>query len=298
MQLSEDSKSLDEVVVIGYGTMRKKDLSGAVASIKSEDLMIGNPTSFSQALQGKLAGVQVNSNDGAPGSGMSITIRGANSFSTSSQPLYIVDGIPFDAGSAPTSGANENNNTTSNPLSLINPNDIESIDVLKDASATAIYGSRGANGVVLITTKKGKSGAAKVEFSANFGLSKISKIVESLNAYEYANFVNEATINNALYDNTPYAYLPYRGDWNYRRDQQNNIIPESGTYEPAPEDFLNPGWHEDEYGNREWVEGTNWLDEILQDAFTQATAPEAKLANLFPGAKRLEPSRRYEAVKM
>lgn len=154
MQLSEDSKSLDEVVVIGYGTMRKKDLSGAVASIKSEDLMIGNPTSFSQALQGKLAGVQVNSNDGAPGSGMSITIRGANSFSTSSQPLYIVDGIPFDAGSAPTSGANENNNTTSNPLSLINPNDIESIDVLKDASATAIYGSRGANGVVLITTKK------------------------------------------------------------------------------------------------------------------------------------------------
>lgn len=154
VQLSEDSKSLDEVVVIGYGTMRKKDLSGAVASIKSEDLMIGNPTSFSQALQGKLAGVQVNSNDGAPGSGMSITIRGANSFSTSSQPLYIVDGIPFDAGSAPTSGANENNNTTSNPLSLINPNDIESIDVLKDASATAIYGSRGANGVVLITTKK------------------------------------------------------------------------------------------------------------------------------------------------
>ena len=91
VQLSEDSKSLDEVVVIGYGTMRKKDLSGAVASIKSEDLMIGNPTSFSQALQGKLAGVQVNSNDGAPGSGMSITIRGANSFSTSSQPLYIVD---------------------------------------------------------------------------------------------------------------------------------------------------------------------------------------------------------------
>lgn len=95
--------------------------------------------------------------------------------------------------------------------------------------------------------------------------------MESLNAYEYANFVNEATINNALYDNTPYAYLPYRGDWNYRRDPQNNIIPESGTYEPAPEDFLNPGWHEDEYGNREWVEGTNWLDEILQDAFTQST---------------------------
>ena len=191
VQLSEDSKSLDEVVVIGYGTMRKKDLSGAVASIKSEDLMIGNPTSFSQALQGKLAGVQVNSNDGAPGSGMSITIRGANSFSTSSQPLYIVDGIPFDAGSAPTSGANENNNTTSNPLSLINPNDIESIDVLKDASATAIYGSRGANGVVLVTTKKGVEGKVQIYADVAIGVSNILKKYDLLNAYEYATALKE-----------------------------------------------------------------------------------------------------------
>ena len=203
VQLSEDSKSLDEVVVIGYGTMRKKDLSGAVASIKSEDLMIGNPTSFSQALQGKLAGVQVNSNDGAPGSGMSITIRGANSFSTSSQPLYIVDGIPFDAGSAPTSGANENNNTTSNPLSLINPNDIESIDVLKDASATAIYGSRGANGVVMITSKRGAEGAGKVTVNANWAIQNATKVPDMLNAAQYAALSNDMLSNND--DNTnPY----------------------------------------------------------------------------------------------
>ena len=203
VQLSEDSKSLDEVVVIGYGTMRKKDLSGAVASIKSEDLMIGNPTSFSQALQGKLAGVQVNSNDGAPGSGMSITIRGANSFSTSSQPLYIVDGIPFDAGSAPTSGANENNNTTSNPLSLINPNDIESIDVLKDASATAIYGSRGANGVVMITSKRGAEGAGKVTVNANWAVQNATKVPDMLNAAQYAALSNDMLSNND--DNTnPY----------------------------------------------------------------------------------------------
>lgn len=102
--------------------------------------MLGNPTSISQALQGKLAGVQVNQSDGAPGSGVSITIRGANSFSTNSQPLYIVDGIPFEVGDTPSSKANEGNNSTTNPLSLINPNDIESIDILKDASATAIYG--------------------------------------------------------------------------------------------------------------------------------------------------------------
>ena len=137
VSLKDDTQSLDEVVVIGYGTMRKKDLSGAVASIKSDDLMLGNPTSISQALQGKLAGVQVNQSDGAPGSGVSITIRGANSFSTNSQPLYIVDGIPFEVGDTPSSKANEGNNSTTNPLSLINPNDIESIDILKDASATA-----------------------------------------------------------------------------------------------------------------------------------------------------------------
>ena len=208
VSLKDDTQSLDEVVVIGYGTMRKKDLSGAVASIKSDDLMLGNPTSISQALQGKLAGVQVNQSDGAPGSGVSITIRGANSFSTNSQPLYIVDGIPFEVGDTPSSKANEGNNSTTNPLSLINPNDIESIDILKDASATAIYGSRGANGVVLITTKRGRAGDAKVEFSANFGLSKIAKMVKMLDAYTYANYVNEGVINGAAYDNLPYSYLP------------------------------------------------------------------------------------------
>ena len=269
VSLKDDTQSLDEVVVIGYGTMRKKDLSGAVSSIKSDDLMLGNPTSISQALQGKLAGVQVNQSDGAPGSGVSITIRGANSFSTNSQPLYIVDGIPFEVGDTPSSKANEGNNSTTNPLSLINPNDIESIDILKDASATAIYGSRGANGVVLITTKRGRAGDAKVEFSANFGLSKIAKMVKMLDAYTYANYVNEGVINGAAYDNLPYSYLPYRGKWNYRRDENDKIVPNSGKYYASPEDYLNPGYREDEYGNKEWVEGTNWMDEILQDALTQ-----------------------------
>lgn len=109
----------------------------------------------------------VNQSDGAPGGGISIQIRGTNSFSTDSQPLYIVDGVPYDAGGTPSSDANSGNNE-SNPLAFINPHDIQSIEVLKDASATAIYGSRGANGVVLITTRRGEPGADKVRFTANF----------------------------------------------------------------------------------------------------------------------------------
>lgn len=267
--MEDESEIMDEVVVVGYGTMRKKDLSGAVASIRSDELMKGAPISLTQALQGRLAGVQVNSSDGAPGGGMSIIVRGANSFSTNSQPLYIVDGIPFETGSTPTSGANESNNTTANPLSMINPNDIESIDVLKDASATAIYGSRGANGVVMITTKKGKAGKARVEFSANWGISQIARRVEMLDAYTYAQYVNEGNTNGALYDGLLITDVPYNGSWSYRADESGNRIPESGSYNPLPEDFLNPGWRTDEYGNTEWIEGTNWLDQVLQTASTQ-----------------------------
>ena len=269
VELKEQTTLMDEVVVVGYGSMRRKDLSGAISSVRSSDLMQGAPTSLTQGLQGRLAGVLVNQSDGAPGSGVSITVRGTNSFSTNSQPLYIVDGIPFETGGTPTSGANEGNNTTANPLSLINPNDIESIDVLKDASATAIYGSRGANGVIIITTKRGKAGKARIEFSANFGISKISKMVEMLDAYTYANFMNEGTRNGGLYDNLFYTELPYDGSWKYKRDGNGNVIRESGSYNPIPEDFLHPGWRTDEYGNRKWVEGTDWMDEILQTGLTQ-----------------------------
>ena len=144
IQIEESLTEVDEVVVIGYGTMKKRDLSGAVSQIRSQDLMIGNPSDLSQGLSGKMAGVQINKSDGAPGGGVSIQIRGTNSFSTSSQPLYIVDGIPFDTGDTRESETNNSTNKN-NPLSFINPHDIQSIEVLKDASATAIYGARGAN---------------------------------------------------------------------------------------------------------------------------------------------------------
>lgn len=266
----EENNSLDEIVVVGYGTMKKRDLSGAVSQVKADDILSGNPSaSINQALQGRMAGVVVNQNDGAPGTGISIQIRGTNSFSTSSQPLYIVDGVPFDTASMPTSGANNNNNQTSNALSLINPHDIESIEVLKDASATAIYGSRGANGVVLITTKKGKAGADQIEFSTNFGISTIGNKVKTLGAYDYANYINEQAINDAFYLGNPVTTLPYSGKWSYNHNEDGNILAHTGRYTPNPEDFLNPRLIYDAYGNFSRIANTNWQDEIYQTGLTQ-----------------------------
>jgi TonB-linked SusC/RagA family outer membrane protein len=263
--LSSNSRKIDEVVVVAYGTVKKSDLTGSVGTIKSDALLKGGPASINQGLQGKMAGVIVNQNDGAPGAGVSIQIRGANSFSTSSQPLYVVDGIPYDAASTPSGGSgNSGNNQTSNPLSLINPNDIQSIEVLKDASATALYGSRGANGVIMITTKRGEVGTDKIEFSANFGISKIANKVDVLDASTYARYINEETVNSKFYENTPYTTLPYSGTWSYSYDSNGNMIQNSGKYNPKPEDFQHPGKYTDKYGNSSSVKGADWQDLIYQ----------------------------------
>jgi TonB-linked SusC/RagA family outer membrane protein len=268
--LDEDTKLLDEVVVVGYGTMKKRDLSGAIGQIKGDDIMKGNPaSSINQALQGKMAGVLVSQNDGAPGAGISITVRGTNSFSTSSQPLYIIDGVPFDVAGVPNSGGG-NSNQSSNPLALINPHNIESIEVLKDASATAIYGSRGANGVILITTKKGESGNEKIEVSTNFNVSQIGKRVKVLGAYDYAQYINEQNINDKLYLGSNYNRLSYPtpGEWDYTyRDGKR--IPTTGRYQPSPEDFLNPRIIYDSYGNMATISDTDWQDEIYQTGYSQ-----------------------------
>ncbi len=267
--LQEDAKLMEEVVVVGYGTMKKRDLSGAISQIKSDELMKGGAVDVAHGLQGKIAGVDVKQNDGSPGAGVSITVRGANSFTTSSQPLYIVDGIPFgtDPNSTPSSGANEGNNQQSNPLAMINPNDIEKIEVLKDASATAIYGSRGANGVIIITTKKGQTGKPKVEFNARWSMQRIGKRVDMLDPYTYALYQNEAAENSRTYDNGTQRN-PYRGEWEYPYiggafDYQH------GTYNPSPEDFLNQGVRTDQYGNLDEVAGANWQDEIYQTGWQQ-----------------------------
>ena len=217
--LQEDTKLMDEVVVVGYGTMKKRDLSGAMTQIKGDELMQGGTSDVAKGLQGKIAGVQVSQTDGSPGAGTTITVRGANSFTTSSEPLYIVDGIPYNndnPSQVPASAANENTNQQQNPLSFLNPNDIEKIEVLKDASATAIYGSRGANGVVIITTKKGQAGKPKIEFNANFSASTVVKKIDVLDAETYIQYQNEGKDNyNKYMGGSESAYVTRGGssDW-------------------------------------------------------------------------------------
>ncbi|WP_436415168.1 SusC/RagA family TonB-linked outer membrane protein [Petrimonas sp.] len=269
LQMEEDAELLDEVVVIGYGTMRRRDLSGAVAQIRGDEIIKGNPVDLSQGLQGKIAGVIVNQSDGAPGGGVSIQIRGANSFSTSTQPLYIIDGVPFDTNATPLSETNNNNNQTSNPLAFINPHNIQSIEILKDASATAIYGSRGANGVVIITTKRGEAGYERVEFTSNFSNSRIAKQVKVLDAYTYANYVNEQYVNSFRYSDRPYNTLPYPGIWQYQTKTDGTQDYTTGKYLPQPSDFLKPGMYSDVYGNQTQVGLADWQDMIYQSGFSQ-----------------------------
>lgn len=266
--LKEDAALMDEVVVIGYGSMKKSDLSGALSQLKGEDLMKGGAIDVAHGMQGKIAGVQIQQSDGAPGGGMSIVVRGTNSFSTSSQPLYIVDGVPFDAGSMPSNGATQTEQG-SNPLSMLNPHDIENIEVLKDASATAIYGSRGANGVVIITTKRGKTGKPKVEFSGSFGWSKITKQIDMLDPVTYAEYINEQTQNDILYNGSRSTSLPYPGTWGYQSYSDGHANYNTGKYTGKPEDFAHPGFYYDEYGNVTEIGVANWQDEIFQTATQQ-----------------------------
>ena len=267
--LQEDTQVMDEVVVVGYGTMKKRDLSGSISQIKSEDLLAGGGTDAALSLSGKIAGVDVKESDGAPGSGVSITVRGANSFTTSSQPLYVVDGIPYgtDPNGVPASGANEGQNQSQNPLSMLNPNDIEKIEVLKDASATAIYGSRGANGVVIITTRKGQQGKPKVELNIRAGVQQIARKVQMLDAYHYALYQNEAASNSRTYEGGTQRD-PYRGEWDYPYIGSGYVYTQ-GKYNPSPEDFLNPGLRTDQYGNVDEVAGTDWQEQIYQLGWSQ-----------------------------
>ncbi|HMP93821.1 MAG TPA: SusC/RagA family TonB-linked outer membrane protein [Phnomibacter sp.] len=176
------STSLNEVMVIGYGAAKKKDLTGAVATVSEKEFQKGNITTPEQMIAGKVAGVQITSNGGRPGAGSTIRIRGGSSLAASNDPLIVIDGVPLDNNGI--SGA-------ANPLSLLNPNDIESYTVLKDASAAAIYGSRANNGVIIITTKKGKGGKLKVNFSSINSMSKVTGLVDVLNADEVRSVVQQ-----------------------------------------------------------------------------------------------------------
>ncbi|QLE00827.1 TonB-dependent receptor [Galbibacter sp. BG1] len=183
--LQEDAQALDEVIVVGYGTTTKKDATGAVESVKSEDFNKGLVTSPDQLIQGRVAGVQITQSSGEPGAAANIRIRGTSSIRAGNDPLIVVDGVPLGGGGGAGSDVGFGRQSSRNPLSFINPNDIASMDVLKDASATAIYGSRGANGVIIITTKKGKIGKPQINFNSSVQFSKISNEYDLITADDY-----------------------------------------------------------------------------------------------------------------
>lgn len=233
--MKENSQMLDAVVAVGYGTQQKKDVTGSISSIGAKQIKDQPIVSLDQAMAGQMAGVQVTQATGAPGGGATVRVRGAGSLSAGNDPLYVVDGFPV------TNDYNQRNN----PLSTINPSDIENIQVLKDASATAIYGSRGSNGVVIITTKSGKSGASKIDFSLTTGIQQVEKKLDMLNAREYAIYMNEAR-NNAWINSGP-----GRSATDPNTARLNNVM------YLLPTSLSNP----DALG-----EGTDWQDEILRTA--------------------------------
>lgn len=194
--IEEDKKMLDEVVVVGYGTMKKSDLAGASASMDEKTLRSAPITNVDQAFQGRISGVSATQTSGQPGSAVSVNVRGIATINANTEPLYVVDGVIYNSqsNSGHSLGLGDalgnGSHSAVSPLSLINPSDIVSMEVLKDASATAIYGSQGANGVVLITTKKGKSGEAKFSYSGSVTSSRQNKRLDMLNLREFAQFYN------------------------------------------------------------------------------------------------------------
>ncbi|MCB4800121.1 TonB-dependent receptor [Neotamlana laminarinivorans] len=236
--MKESAAALNEVVIVGYGTQTKESITGAVSVVKSEQLEQAPTSSFEQSLRGNVAGLQASSSDGAPGANTQIRIRGIGSINASSSPLYVIDGIPISAGSQ---ALNDNDGASSNVISSLNPNDIESISVLKDAASTAIYGSRGANGVILITTKQGKSGKAVVELKTLTGFnSQASKdILKPLNAAQYTELFIEGYVNQGDTEEEAQARLDAR------------FIQQTDPLTGEPTD-------------------TNWLDAITRTGVTQS----------------------------
>ncbi|WP_437920503.1 SusC/RagA family TonB-linked outer membrane protein [Sphingobacterium sp. LRF_L2] len=221
IELEQSTENLDEVVVVGYGVQKKRDITGAVTSLKEADFNRGAAvTSVEQLLQGTSAGVNIQQSSSEPGGGVNVRIRGNNSINAGSSPLYVVDGLPIDNSTNLTSSSGEggiaNNLVAKNPINAINPNDIASIEVLKDASATAIYGSRAANGVILITTKRGAKGQRRLNYSLNGGVQSIAKKIDILNTSEYIDVINQLAAEKGqspVFDADAIAEIGAGTDW-------------------------------------------------------------------------------------
>jgi len=212
VRLKEEVSTLDNIVVVGYGTQTRKSVTGAISTVKADELHTVNAISVDNLLQGKAAGLVITQRSAQPGSGMNVTLRGSLSPRGSNEPLYVIDGVAISSngGVSATKVGPSNNNfsdgTDRSPLSTLNPSDIESISILKDASATAIYGSAAANGVILITTKKGKPGKATVTYSGSYSQQKVYRYWDMLNATQFMQQSNSAAYETWLYNN---KYAPY-----------------------------------------------------------------------------------------
>ncbi|MDR2806367.1 MAG: TonB-dependent receptor [Dysgonamonadaceae bacterium] len=251
--MRSDNNDLEEVVVIGYGTVKKRDLTGSVSSVKASDIDLTASASIGHALKGKAAGLSVIQNSAQPGGGLDILIRGAGSVNASNKPLYIVDGFPV-AQLDPLSSNNDRLNPgTQSVLNFINPNDISSIEVLKDASATAIYGARAAHGVVLITTKRGSEGKTTINYNASYGVQEHANIFDVYNLNDWMVAKNTASWDYWMFDNAVYPY-------GSRTLEDAMTYPKNGVAYKLP-------YTDTQIGNA--GEGTDWVDLITRTGSIQ-----------------------------
>ncbi|GGK34227.1 SusC/RagA family TonB-linked outer membrane protein [Yeosuana aromativorans] len=247
-----DNTSLDEVVVVGYGTQRKKDIAGAISTVKTENLVLSSSPSIGDVLRGTVSGLQITQNSAQPGGGLDIQIRGAGSINASNAPLIVVDGFPITDFQQPGTG-NRYDGGTQSVLNSFNPNDIESVSVLKDASATSIYGARAANGVILITTKKGKSGKVQVAYSGSYSYQAYNDSYDVLSLQEWMKLRNQAAFENWSFQNRVYPY----SDKTLEEAIANPVNGVAFTRFYSDDQINNAG------------KGTNWLGLITRDGGTQ-----------------------------
>lgn len=232
--MQSDKNMLSEAVVsVGYGTISKESVFGAISSVRADDLKAQSMVSIDQGLQGRIAGVQISQSDASPGGGLSFLIRGSNSLIGGTEPLYVVDGFPIEGGNYDISAPTGNGNPPQNLLNFLNPSDIASIEILKDAASTAIYGAKGANGVVIITTKSGYAERAKITVSHTCSIGSSLRRSDPCDAYDFAWFANmRKIVQDVYYGGKKYEdvvnELPYRGIWSG-----------DGSYKPSPEDYRN-----------------------------------------------------------
>lgn len=255
--LSEDNTNLDEVVVVGYGTQRKRDVVGAISQVKGDDLILSSAASVGHVLQGRAAGLQVTQNSAQPGGGLDIQIRGGASINASNAPLYVVDGFPL-SDFTPAEDGNRYSGGTQGILNSFNPNDIESIEILKDASSTAIYGARAANGVVIITTKKGKTGKMSVDYSTSFSFQSYEDNYEILDTQEYMQLRNDAAFERWSFLN---RVTPYSSGNTASRTLEEAIA------DPAAGVAFSRFYSDDQISNA--PVGTNWFDLVTRDGMMQ-----------------------------